>query len=387
LNALDLAIVALAVAAGIGGYRLGLVARATSWLGMLVGVLLAARLVGPVAGAIEGAGDTRVLLAAAGLLVGGAFLGQALGLLIGARLHYAIPEEGNYRRADRSAGTIAGVLGVLLAVWLLTPALAEVRGDAARLARTSSITRWLADVLPAPPDALGELQNLVGDGFPEVFPGLDPAPDLGAPPPESGLTQEVQDLAARSTVKVEAAGCGQLQDGSGVVLGPDLVVTNAHVVAGGEDVVVERQPDGERLEAEVVAFDPSADLAVLSVPGIDRPPLPMGAAQPGSVGGAFGHPGGGDLRIAPFQVGEEVTATGRDIYGGRRTERQVLFLAADLQPGDSGAALVDPAGTVVGIAFAIAPDQPSVAYALTVEAVQAILGGALGPTSTGPCVR
>ena len=147
MNALDVVILALAVGAGIGGYRLGLVARATSWLGMLVGILAAARAVGPVARAIEGAGDSRLLLAAAGLLVGGAFLGQALGLLIGARLHYALPADGPARQVDRSAGGVVGVLGVLVAVWLLTPALAEVRGDTARLARSSSITRFLACLL------------------------------------------------------------------------------------------------------------------------------------------------------------------------------------------------------------------------------------------------
>jgi S1-C subfamily serine protease len=385
VNALDLVIVALAVGAGVGGYRLGLVARATSWLGMVVGILAAARCVGPVARAIEGAGDSRLLLAAAGLLVGGAFLGQALGLLIGARLHYALP-EGNARQVDRSAGTIVGVLGVLVAVWLLTPALGQVRGDTARLARSSAITRWLADTLPVAPDVLGDLEELVGGDFPSVFAGLDPAPDLGAPPPETGLTQEVQDAVARSTVKVEAAGCGRLQDGSGVVLGPDLVVTNAHVVAGGEDVIVERHPDGEVVDAEVVAFDPEADLAVLAVPGLDRPALAMGDAEAGAIGAVFGHPGGGVLEPSPYQVGEEVTATGRDIYGQNQTRRQVLLLAAELAPGDSGAGLVDPSGSVVGVAFAIAPDQPQVAYALTIEEVQAVLATAGAPTSTGPCV-
>lgn len=384
MNALDLVIVFLAVGAAIGGYRLGLVARATSWLGMLVGILAAARCVGPVARAIEGAGDSRLLLAAAGLLVGGAFLGQALGLLIGARLHYALP-EGSARRVDRSAGLVVGVLGVLAAVWLLTPALGQVRGETARLARTSAITRWLAEALPQAPDALGDLEELVGGDFPSVFAGLDPAPDLGAPPPETGLTVEVQDAVALATVKVEAAGCGRLQDGSGVVLGPDLVVTNAHVVAGGEEVVVERHADGRVIEAAVVAFDPEADLAVLSVPGIDRAPLPMGDAEAGSVGAVFGHPGGGPLELSPYQVGEEVTATGRDIYGQNQTRRQVLLLAAELQPGDSGAALVDATGSVVGIAFAIAPDRPQVAYALTIEEVQEALATAGAPVGTGPC--
>ena len=64
--------------------------------------------------------------------------------------------------------------------------------------------------------------------------------------------------------------CGRLQEGSGAVLGDELVVTNAHVVAGADSVEVIRHPDGAEIEATVVAFDPSADLAVLDVPGIDR---------------------------------------------------------------------------------------------------------------------
>ena len=42
----------------------------------------------------------------------------------------------------------------------------------------------------------------------------------------------------------------------------------------------------------------------------------------------------------------------------------MLVLASDLAPGDSGSALVDPQGQVVGVAFAVAPDKPGVAYAL-----------------------
>jgi S1-C subfamily serine protease len=90
--------------------------------------------------------------------------------------------------------------------------------------------------------------------------------------------------------------------------------------------------------------------------------------------------------VSPFQVGSERTATGRDIYGIEATERQILFLAAELRPGDSGGALVDPSGAVVGVAFAIAPDRPQVAYALTIEEVRAVLEGPLAPTAAGPCV-
>lgn len=386
MNVLDVVIVALAVGAAVGGYRLGLLARAASWGGMLIGLVLTARIVEPVAEAMEGASPVRILLTAAGLLVGGAFLGQAIGLLLGARLNRTLP-EGTARAVDRAGGAIAGVLGVAVVVWLLAPAMARVPGTSARLARQSVITGALAEALPPPPDALRTLERIVGTELPAVLDVFEQAPDLGPPPTESGLSAEVAETAAASTVKVEAYACGRVQDGSGSVLkDPDYVVTNAHVVAGADEVVVERYPDGEAITATVVAFDPARDLAVLQADGLDRPAMPLVPAQAGDVGAVFGHPGGGPLELSPFQVGREVTATGRDIYDAARTSRQVLFLAAQLQPGDSGGALLDPAGEVIGVAFAIAPDDPNVAYALTVAEIEAVLSGPLEPVSPGPCL-
>lgn len=386
MNALDLGIIAAAVAAGVGGYRLGFVARAASWFGMVVGIGAGAYVARPVLEAMADAEDSQRLLASVGLLVGGAFLGQAFGLVVGSRLHYSLP-EGPARATDRVGGVGAGVLGIVVAVWLLTPAMAEAPGVAAQLARGSVIARGVADALPPPPAALRSIERLVGAELPDVLGAFEEAPELGPPPENSGLSMQVADQVAVSTVKVEARACGRLQDGSGAVIGPELIVTNAHVVAGADEVIVERYPDGEPVDATVVAFDPERDVAVLAAPGLDRPPLPLGDAEAGEVGAVFGHPGGGPLELSPFEVGEEVTATGRDIYDRNTTRRQVLFLAAELRPGDSGGALVDPAGSVIGVAFAIAPDDPNVAYALTIEEVQAVLGGPLQPVDPGPCLR
>ena len=70
-----------------------------------------------------------------------------------------------------------------------------------------------------------------------------------------------------------------------------------------------------------------------------------------------------------------VRAVGSDIYDSHRTERAVLILSSQLRPGDSGGALIDGNGAVVGVAFAIAPDDPNVAYALDTDEVNAVLGG------------
>jgi S1-C subfamily serine protease len=117
--------------------------------------------------------------------------------------------------------------------------------------------------------------------------------------------------------------------------------------------------------------------------------LPLGDASftAGGVGAVFGHPFGGSLKLSPFKVGEDTRARGFDIYDQHRTTRHIFVLSADLAPGDSGGALVDPRGNVEGVAFAIAPDQPNVAYALTLDEVRPVLASAGSePVSTGPCI-
>ena len=82
-----------------------------------------------------------------------------------------------------------------------------------------------------------------------------------------------------------------------------------------------------------------------------------------------------------------MTAVGRDLYDAKETRRQVFILASDLAPGDSGGGLVNPTGTVVGVAFAIAPDKPGVSYALTDKELRPVLAVA-GTTAvaTGGCL-
>jgi S1-C subfamily serine protease len=390
VNGLDVFIVVLAVGGAVGGYRLGLVARAASWVGLALGVVLAARSIPTVTRWLRDASDVQLLVVAAGLLLGGAFLGQGLGLLIGARLHHGLP-RGGARQVDRAGGAVAGVLGVAVLVWFLVPVMARVPGWPAQQARTSAIAPGVISAFPEVPAVVRTMQALVGNRLPAVFDAFEPAPDLGPVPAAAGISQAVVDSVVGSTVLVETSACGRIQNGSGSVIdsavGP-VVVTNAHVVAGADEVTVQPSGGGGPAGATIVAFDPARDLAVLAAPELDRPPLAVGASVEGTVGAVFGHPGGGPLELSPFAIGGEVVATGRDIYGGARTEREVLFLSSQLRPGDSGGALIDAAGTVVGVAFAIAPDDPNVAYALTTDELAAILATDLATQDdSGPCIR
>lgn len=388
MNLLDLLLVAMALMAMVGGYRLGFLARTASWAGMGLGLFVAARSLPWLFEQFEHESAASLLLLGGIVLLVGSFLGQALGLLVGSRLRVGLPSS-DWAVADHAFGALAGLVGVVLATWMLLPTMAEVPGTFANQARNSVVARSIDRLLPEPPDALVALRNLVGEAqFPRVFDAITPAPDLGPPPADPGISPDIVNAVSPSTVKITGIACNRVQEGSGfVTLGPDVVVTNAHVVAGQTDPQVELT-DGTVLDATVVVFDANRDLAVLRVPGLARTPLPIADGAPGTAGGVFGHPGGAPLRVQPFQVGDEVRALGTDIYDQQRTEREVLILASQLRPGDSGSALVDAAGNVVGVAFAIAPDDPNVAYALDVVELQAALSGDLATeVGTGPCLR
>jgi S1-C subfamily serine protease len=388
VNTLDLIVVLGGVAAAVGGYRLGFLARAASWIGLGVGLFVAARLLPSAMALFQGPDPTSKLMVASVLLIGGAFAGQALGLVAGSSLARAVP-HGTARTVDRGIGAFFGTLGVLAALWLLLPAVADVPGAVSREARSSTIAQWLDRTAPAPPDTLQALRRLVGEtNFPRVFESLRPAEVVGPPPASTGIPTPVLDRVAASTVRVSGEACNRVQEGSGFAAGDDLVVTNAHVVAGERRTEVTR-PDGRDLRATVVHFDADRDLAVLQVPGLDQQPLPVGSTRVNARGAVFGHPGGQEkLRIAPAAVANRVDAMGRDLYDNRSTRRDVFILAADLRPGDSGGALVDANGAVVGVAFAIAPDRPGTSYALTSRELNTALAAPRRPNAgTGPCLR
>ncbi|MHB1929731.1 MAG: MarP family serine protease [Acidimicrobiales bacterium] len=367
MDVFDGVVILVAVLAGVGGYRLGFFTRALSWVGLAAGVYLAARYLPRLIAAVSVSSAAARLAVAAAVLIGAAFVGQAVGMVLGSRLHGVLP-LGPLRTLDRVVGGAVGVLGVVTALWLLLPSISSVAGWPASVTSGSAIARWVSGTLPPPPNALEALRRLVvGDGLPQVFSSLHTTGPVGPPPARSPVPPAVLARVEASTVKVEGQACNRIQDGSGFAVGTDLVLTNAHVVAGeppGETEVI--LPSGRVLAARVVLYDPSRDVALLSVPGLGERPLPLAGTAAGRDGDVLGHPGGQiALAVQPYSVAQEITAVGENLYDTHQTSRDVYVLSARLAPGDSGGPLVDPAGQVVGVAFAIAVGQTGTAYALT----------------------
>jgi len=382
VNALDLLVVGLAAGAGWLGFRMGFVRRAFSWAGLALGLVVAVLFVSDVADLLKSSPPRTRLLVSLGFVLLVVTLAQAVGYTIGSALRGRMPRGAGVQQADRIAGAALGVFGVLLVMWLLIPALASSPGWPARAVRDSAVARAIDNLAPAPPQESETLGRLVGDqSFPQVFDTLT-SPDAGVPPGD-GIPAPAAAIVTRSTVKVSGTACDRIQEGTGFVAGTDLVVTNAHVVAGEEHTHVDTT-DLRRLDAQVVAFDPKRDLAVLRVPGLGLPALERANANVDDTGALFGHPGGGALREAPVRIAEQIVARGTDITHSVQTERNVFVLAATTAPGDSGGPIVDEQGHVVGVMFAYDISRATTAYALTDTELDAVLDPVLAGTSTLP---
>src|SRR5438477_394505 len=176
------------------------------------------------------------------------------------------------------------------------PSLATAKGWPARMARDSWVVGEVERWGPEQPSQFAAWGRAVSDApYPSALGPLDEPPNPGTPP-RTALSAAVDARVRRSVVKVTGRACREIQEGSGWVARPGLVVTNAHVVAGERNTQVE-DAQGEQWSANVLAFDPVRDLALLSVPGLTAPPLQLIGGTVGDTGAVYGHPGGGPLRL------------------------------------------------------------------------------------------
>lgn len=391
MNGLDYLLFILFVVVCVRGGRLGGLSQIASYgtaaLGLLLGALIAPRVAATLA---DGPGVTLSLLTLT-VLLACLLIAQSVGIAIGMRLRSAAAEAGG-RAVDAIAGIAVAAVGLVLTVWLLAGPLS--RGPSPALAnslRDSRVIALIDDALPAPPDVVGRVGTYLDQqGFPEVFSGI--RPNVTAPPaptPQGSTVAAAEAAARRSVVQIESTGCNSISFGSGFVTRRGYVVTNAHVVAGGDAVVVNSLRGGD--EAQVILFDPALDLAVLSVPGLEAPALPWSgeAAGRGLTGATLGFPGGEpQLTTKPAAVRRRIRAVGRDIYGNRSVTRDVLILADEVTRGDSGGPFVTGDGEVAGVVFAAAVSEANTGYALTAESVRGAVADAVRedePVSTGTC--
>ena len=164
-------------------------------------------------------------------------------------------------------------------------------------------------------------------------------------------------------------------------------MTNAHVVAGVDRPSVIR-PDGRRLPASVLTFDPTVTSPSSPCPDWTRRPFRWGRRSSAAWAPSSATPAA-RTRWRSRRPGSRPPSTpwAATSTDGRPSAARSYILAAQLLPGDSGGALVDTDGVVVGVAFAVAPDQPATAYALAGTELRAVLDQPRAEgTDTGSCL-
>ena len=389
---IDVVLLLIMLGYAISGFRQGLVVGVLSLAGFVGGAVLAMFLAPLLLGSLEAGPQRSVIVLLAVILT--AWVGQFVGALVGGRLRESVP-SGPVAVFDHVAGAVAGLVAVSLVLWFVADA---VRGapspELAKTVGSSKVIQAIDEVVPSQFVGVAEtFRDAVGGStFPRVFAGVGPETITQVRAPDRAVLASASVVRARAgIVKItgEAVSCGRGQEGSGAVIAPQRVVTNAHVVAGVTNPRVQVGGVGPQYAARVVSFDPRRDLAVLYVPRLRVAPLDLGADLGRNDSAVVaGFPNDGPFRAAAARVRSIVRAKGEDIYGSPGAVREVYSLFVKVQPGNSGGPVLNSSGQVVGVVFAKSLDDSDTGYALTLQESRAVIRtGAklINQVSTGGC--
>ncbi len=387
---IDVILLVALLLATVAGVSRGLLASAGSLAGLAAAGFGAWWLLPLVSQAVPWSAVRGVVVAATGvvLLLAGAGIGGAVGRVLRRGV-----ERIRLRPLDRLLGGALSLVVAALALSLVgqSVAVTAIPGVSSAIA-SSQVLRAIDAATPRPiATALAQArQAVLADGLPRLGALIDlPAVPRTAPPVNLG--DPALQAAAQSVARITgtAAECGRTLTGSGFVAGPDRVITNAHVVAGVSDPVVEL-PGAPVREGEVVYFDPVDDLAVIAVPDLGVAPLAVaGELTAGDAAIVQGYPFGGPFTAVAASIQTVADVPVPDIYGSSEAVRRIYAMAATVQPGNSGGPVLTPGGAVAGVVFARADDGSAVGYAMTTAELMPVLAEAPGlhaPAATGACV-
>jgi S1-C subfamily serine protease len=346
MSALDWVIVGFTVLLAFYGYVQGFIVGALSLAGFAVGAFLGTRLA-PLLLSHGAHSPYAPLLGLLGaLLAGGVFASGLEGL--GTRVRSALRLPG-LRAVDGLLGAVLTACVGLGIAWIIGAVALDATGS--RPLRTdiqgSTILRALDQILPPSGPILDALARF--DPLPSVH---GPSASVAAPNRRILASAGVQ-AARHSVVRVFGTACGLGVEGSGWVVAPGLVITNAHVVAGESDTQIQIDGVGPGHAARVLVFDPHNDVAVLQVPGLSLRPLPVAAhPQSGTSTAILGYPLDGAFDAEPGRLGQTETVQTQNAYGQGHVLRTITALRGKVRPGNSGGPMVDGHGQVEATVFA-----------------------------------
>lgn len=383
MTTIDWVIVALVALFALFGWQRGFIVGALSLAGFALGAVLGAR-VGPLLLPDGSHSPYAALFALAGALLVGGLLSSGLETLgVQLRRTLKLPGLGSLDGALGallSAALALGLIWIAGAVVLQTPGIRDLRAEVQR----SAVLRRLNEVLPPSGPILNALARF------DPLPSLQ-GPGADVPPPSREvLGRPGVRAAAPSVVRILGSACGLGVEGSGWVAGDGLIVTNAHVVAGQSDTIVQRGGEGASLDATVVHFDARNDVAVLAVAGLGLPALQLSSnPASGTAGAILGYPLNGPFDVRAARIGATRTVLSDDAYGNGPVSRSLTTLRGRVRSGNSGGPVVDAAGRVLTTVFAATTSGRPGGYGVPNAIVRrAVAAGSRGvAVSSGPCAR
>jgi S1-C subfamily serine protease len=374
VSAADWVVIAIVAVSALVGLSRGLVRGALSLAGFALGAYVGARIAPEL---LSDGSPYAPLVALGGAILGGALL-QALAGLAAGSIRSSMRVVPGLRALDSAAGLLLGALAGVFFSWAVGAVLLYLPGQSAlrEAVQESAILSRINEEFP--PERLLETLERV-DPL-----GVLLGPSAIVPAPDSALARDPDvRAAAESVVRVTGFACGLGVEGSGWIVRPELVVTNAHVVAGVERPLVDRR-DGSGLSATVVVFDAKNDVALLRVPDLEGRALPIADPERGIPVALLGYPENGPLTRVPGRLGNTVRAFSRDAYGRGPVARTLTTIRGAVRPGSSGGPGVDARGRVRTTVFARRPGDDG-GYGVPPELVRAAVGdagaNAVAPTS------
>ena len=383
---LDVLLVLVFIGAVVHGYRSGLLRTAAGLVGLILGGI-AAYFVMPWVANVVPAPQWRAPLAIVAALVL-LSLGAWLGAVVGRALRHGA-QAVKLAVVDRVLGAIGNLLVTAFVVALVGSGVSAMGVPVLSPAVAGSrVLSTLDGITPGPARTLlAELRSAaVGQGIPwlvGVLGGPTEAPEL----PTAALDGDAVARASGSVVRITgiAYQCGSNLSGSGFVVAEDRIVTNAHVVAGVTEPIVEA-PGQPAVQGRVVAYDGENDLALIAVSGLATPALPIAESAAGDEVAVAGYPFGGPLEVRPARVMSVGPITIEE--SGRTSVRDIVTLAADVDHGNSGGPVLTGDGSVGGVVFAKSDSVENVGFAVPVSTLRPLAEQApslVDPVDSGSC--
>lgn len=369
------------------GYRSGFVRGAFEIGGVLTGAaigLVGIRFIGE---------DVAVSSLAGGFILGLglfmvtliAFMGHMAGRL-GVKMMAKPKENGLINRIDKAGGAALSAAFIMATGWVVVFAASVGVVPAANTIQSSAVLGQIDKAMPeAAEDRLMAMSSwLVENGLGKFLtPSIEVTVEPSIPTDEEAMSSLGVRQSKGSIVRIQGSppcADGLTQTGTGFVYSPNMVMTNAHVVAGMTHPSV--RVGDKSYVGKVVHLDRTLDLAVVYVKGLDAKPLTFDlTGRAGERAIVAGYPGGGRFDARGAQISRTVNMRGADIYGQGRYDREVFLVQANVRHGNSGGPLLSESGDVLGVVYAKNTLGGASGYVVTATQAQRVVEAAAGKTS------